>query len=144
MSRPSSLSRASNVAVVALTVGLLGVAACNQAVAQSTRPAAPAPAAADTVRLEPLTGDYVAVGRINLRQQPSQQGARIGQIDSGAKVAVTGKVVDSPWYAVTREDGRRGYVFADLLRPVDPPAVPAPSAPAAPTPVAEVAPAAPP
>ncbi len=144
MSRPSSLSRASNVAVVALTVGLLGVAACNQAAAQATRPAAPAPAAAETVRLEPLTGAYVAVGRINLRQQPSQQGARIGQIDSGAKVAVTGKVVDSPWYAVTREDGRRGYVFADLLRPVDPPAVPAPSAPAVPAPVAEVAPAPPP
>ncbi|RJF84121.1 hypothetical protein D3877_05820 [Azospirillum cavernae] len=143
MSRPSSLSRASSVAVIALTVGLLGVAVCNQAAAQTTRPAAPAPAAAEAVRLEPLTGDYVAVGRINLRQQPSQQGARIGQIDSGAKVVVTGKVVDSPWYAVTREDGRRGYVFADLLRPVDPPAVPAPSAPAAPTPVAEVAPMAP-
>lgn len=142
MSRPSSFFRASNVAVVALTVGLLGVATCNHAAAQTTRPVAPVPAAADTVRLEPLTGAYVAVGRINLRQQPSQQGARIGQIDSGAKVAVTGKVVDSPWYAVTREDGRRGYVFADLLRPVDPPAVPAPSAPAVPAPVAEVAPAA--
>jgi uncharacterized protein YgiM (DUF1202 family) len=131
MTRPPSLSRARSVAVVALTIGALGVTVCNPAAAQTARPTAPA--SAESVRLEPLSGAYVAVARVNLRQQPSQQGARIGQIDSGAKVAVTGKVVDSPWYAVTREDGRRGYVFADLLRPVDPPAVPAP--------VAEVAPA---
>ncbi len=140
MNRPLSFSRASSVAVVALTIGVLGAASCNGALAQVARPAAQAPVAAEAVRLEPLTGAYVAVGRINLRQQPSQQGARVGQIDAGAKVTVTGKVVDSPWYAVTREDGRRGYVFADLLRPVDPPA--APSAVAS-TPVAEAAPATP-
>jgi uncharacterized protein YgiM (DUF1202 family) len=144
MSRPPSLSRASSVAVVALMAGVLGAAVCGHAVAQTTRPTAPA--STDAVRLEPMTGAYVTVGRVNLRQQPSQQGARIGQIDSGAKVAVTGKVVDSPWYAVTREDGRRGYVFADLLRPVDPPAVAAPVAevPPATAPAPEAIPTPPP
>jgi uncharacterized protein YgiM (DUF1202 family) len=96
MNRPLSFPRASSVAVVALTIGALGAASCDGALAQAARPTAQAPVAAEAVRLEPLTGSYVAVGRINLRQQPSQQGARVGQIDAGAKVTVTGKVVDSP------------------------------------------------
>lgn len=140
MSQPQPFSRAHQAAVVALMVGLLGTAVPSAGFAQTAAPAQGAAPAADGVRLEPLSGTYVATARINLRQQPSQQGARVGQIDSGAKVTVTGKVVDSPWYAVTREDGRRGYVFADLLRPETPPAPATPAAPAA-TPVAATEPA---
>lgn len=72
------------------------------------------------VRMEALEGDYVTLGRTNLRQQPSQQGARLGQIDAGVTVRVTGKVADAPWYAVVTPDGRNGYVFSDLLRPGTP------------------------
>lgn len=103
------------------------------------------------VRMEAMEGEYVTLGRANLRQQPSQQGARLGQIDAGATVRVTGKVADAPWYAVVAPDGRNGYVFADLLRAATPePAAPAaPAAPATTTPPAasaspaEVPPAAP-
>lgn len=140
MSRPLPVSRAHQAATIALLVGLLGAAAPSGGLAQTANPAAPATSpAADGVRLEPLSGSYVAVARSNLRQQPSQQGTRLGQIDAGAKVVVTGKVVDSPWYAVTREDGRRGYVFADLLRPETPPAAPT-APPADPVPPAPVVP----
>lgn len=86
------------------------------------------------VRMEALEGEYVTLGRTNLRQQPSQQGARLGQIDAGATVRVTGKVADAPWYAVVAPDGRNGFVFADLLRAATPePTAPAAAAPAAPT-----------
>ncbi|MFD1623276.1 SH3 domain-containing protein [Azospirillum griseum] len=143
MSRPPPFSRACQVAVVALLLGLPVAGVPGDALAQTARPAPTvATPASDGVRLEPLSGSYVAVARINLRQLPSQQGTRIGQIDSGAKVTVTGKVVDSPWYAVTREDGRRGYVFADLLRPEEPPATSAVATPA--TPAADPAPITPP
>ncbi|MBP2229282.1 hypothetical protein J2847_002576 [Azospirillum agricola] len=115
------------VAALALAIGLGGASGpvSAQTAAQTARPAA--------VQLQPVSGDYVTVGRTNLRQQPSQQGARIALIESGVRLKVTGKVADAPWYAVTREDGRSGYVFADLLRPVaaDPlPPAPSPAVPA--------------
>ncbi|AWK86933.1 SH3 domain-containing protein [Azospirillum thermophilum] len=89
--------------------------AAGPALAQTPSPTGPASRAA--VRLEALEGEYVTLGRTNLRQQPSQQGARLAQIDAGTRLRVTGKVADAPWYAVVGPDGRSGYVFADLLRP---------------------------
>lgn len=124
---PSSRLRA-----VALVLALGAAGAPGVVAAQTARP--------DAVRLQPLTGDYVTVGRTNLRQQPSQQGTRIALIESGVRVKVTGKVADAPWYAVTREDGRSGYVFADLLRPVADPVAVAPPAPAPTTPAPSVTP----
>lgn len=124
----SPIVSSSRLRAVALVLALGAVGAPGAVMAQAARP--------DAVRLQAMTGDYVTVGRTNLRQQPSQQGARIALIESGVRVTVTGKVADAPWYAVTREDGRSGYVFADLLRPVAEPVATAPPAtvPATPAP----------
>ncbi len=121
----------SRLRAAALLLALGTMAVPLDVAAQTARP--------DAVRLQPLAGDYVTVGRTNLRQQPSQQGTRIALLDAGVRVRVTGKVADAPWYAVTREDGRSGYVFADLLRPVaeaPPPVVAPPTPEPAPTPAA--------
>ncbi|PWC52736.1 SH3 domain-containing protein [Azospirillum sp. TSO22-1] len=85
---------------------LLVIAAA--ATAQTAAPQGP--------RLEPLEGAYVATTRVNVRQQPSAQASRVGQIESGATVRVTGKVAGAPWYAVVQDNGTPGFVAADLLR----------------------------
>lgn len=85
---------------------LLVIAAA--ATAQTAAPQGP--------RLEPLEGAYVATARVNVRQQPSAQAPRVGQVESGATVRVTGKVAGSPWYAVVQDNGTPGFVAADLLR----------------------------
>ncbi len=152
LSRPSLSARLGGVApavalcmALCMALGLAGAASAQTAPATTpTAATGAAPAAArptpraDGVRLEPLSGDYVTVGRTNLRQQPNQQGTRLGQIETGVRLRVTGKVAGVPWYAVTREDGRSGYVFADLLRPVAEPA-PAAAAPATPAATAPAA-----
>lgn len=140
------LRRARGSATAPLAAAALLVVAA-AATAQTAAPSAP--------RLEPLEGPYVATTRTNVRQQPSAQSARVGQIESGATVRVTGKVAGAPWYAVMQENGVSGFVSADLLRavpvpadpapapaPVQPPA-PAPAQPPAPAPAPAVAPAAP-
>ncbi|HYH37427.1 MAG TPA: SH3 domain-containing protein [Azospirillum sp.] len=110
---------------------LLVIAAA--ATAQTAAPQAP--------RLEPLEGAYVATARVNVRQQPSAQAPRVGQIESGATVRVTGKVAGAPWYAVVQDNGAPGFVSADLLRatPAQAPvaAAPAPVAAAATAPAAD-------
>ncbi|PWC31248.1 SH3 domain-containing protein [Azospirillum sp. TSO35-2] len=112
-------------ASAALAVALL---AATVAVAQTGAPA----------RIEPLDADFVAASRTNIRQQPSLKGARVAQIDAGAKVHVTGKVADAPWYLVVREDGKTGFVAVEQLRalPAPPPAPPAVAA--APSAVPEI------
>ncbi|WP_448191844.1 SH3 domain-containing protein [Azospirillum sp. sgz301742] len=82
------------------------------------------------VRMEPLDGDFVTASRTNVRQQPSAQAPRVGRLESGAKVRVTGKVAGEPWYAVVQEDGKAGFVAAEQLRSVAPPS-PATAAPVA-------------
>lgn len=73
-------------------------------------------------RLEPLEGEYVATTRTNVRQQPSSQAQRVGRLEAGAKVRVTGKVAGASWYAVVQDDGKTGFVAAEQLRAASPPA----------------------
>lgn len=95
---------------------------CSVAAGAALAQTAPSQANRTALRIEALEGEYVTLGRTNLRQQPNQQGTRLAQIEAGARVRVTGKVADSPWYAVVGPDGRSGFVFADLLRPAGDPA----------------------
>lgn len=99
------------------------------AAAAAAQTASPGSTAPGSVRVEPLDGDFVTAGRTNVRQQPSAQAPRVGRIESGAKVRVTGKVTGAPWYAVIQENGKAGFVAAEQLRTVAPPSPP-PAAPA--------------
>lgn len=125
-------ARGSTTAPLAATA-LLVIAAA--ATAQTAAPQAP--------RLEPLEGEYVATTRANVRQLPSAQAPRVGRLESGATVRVTGKVAGASWLAVMQEDGTPGFVAADLLRALPPSAaapVPAPAEPVAATPTPAPAP----
>lgn len=83
--------------------------------------AAPSWAVAQTAssqfRVEAAVGTFVTAARINLRQLPDAQSKRIGVLEAGEKVQVTGKVANSQWVAVLRADGAAGFVLSDLLRP---------------------------
>lgn len=96
-----------------------------------------------SLRIEPVEGDFVTVSRTNVRQQPSAQAPRVGRIESGDKVRVTGKVAGAAWYAVVQEDGKTGFIAAEQLRSVaPPPPLPPPAAvTAAPVPTPAPAPA---
>lgn len=104
-------------------------------------------AAAQTpaVRLTPAAGEFQATSRTNVREQPSTKAQRIDLIDSGEKVRVTGKVSDAPWYAIVTQGGKAGFVSADQLRALAPPAAaPAPGVAVAQAPAQAPAPAQPP
>ena len=122
--RPVRDSVAAPLAVAAVLI--LAAAAA----AQTSSPGSSSPG---SVRVEPLDGDFVAASRTNVRQQPSAQATRVGRIEPGAKVRVTGRVAGAPWYAVVQEDGRIGFVAAEQLRSAAPPAPSLPSPVAAPT-----------
>ena len=105
---------------------LIGAGALHSAPAAAQTAATP-PAAQGQVRLEAASGEFEATARVNLRQLPGPQGKRLGALDVGEKVRVTGKVANMPWVAVVRADGGAGFVLAELLRPA--PAAPQPVAP---------------
>lgn len=88
------------------------------------------------VRIEAASGAFEAVARINLRQLPNPQAKRLGVLNAGETVQITGKVVGTQWVAVLRADGLAGFVLSDLLRPAAPPAAATP----APAPVVEALP----
>lgn len=107
-----------SVAVPLAVAAVLILAAA--AAAQTSSPA--------SVRIEPVDGDFVTVSRTNVRQQPSAQAPRVGRIESGDKVRVTGKVAGASWYAVVQEDGKTGFIAVEQLRSVAPPPAPADTA----------------
>ncbi|GAB6052796.1 hypothetical protein JCM17960_16160 [Magnetospira thiophila] len=66
--------------------------------------------------LDPLDKEMEAIATSNVRAAPDLDTARVGVLPKGARVRVTGKVADRPWYLVERDGARLGYVYASLLR----------------------------
>jgi formylglycine-generating enzyme required for sulfatase activity len=77
--------------------------------------------------------DYVVLRTANIRQEPSANSKRLGELKQGSKVQVTGQVSGSNWYQVKSATGVMGFVFGDLL--MKPAAKP--KAPASPPPSSE-------
>jgi hypothetical protein len=102
------------------------------AVASSGAKSAPA-AESTQIVLIPGQARMQALGNTNIRAQPSRQGARIGLLNSGAGISVSGYVEagGERWYALPLDNGTTGYVFGGLLKEATAPA-PAPKAAAAP------------
>lgn len=73
----------------------------------------------------PFTVDAVT----SIRKTPEPTGAHVLSLKRGDSVVVTGKVADAPWYRVEAVDGTEGFVAAEVLTAVQPPA-PAVSEPA--------------
>ena len=112
--------------------------------AERYRKAAAPPAPQAAVSVSDMDIYYDVVADANIRRAPSSQSDKLGVLQRGSRVHVTGKVADKPWYRVQTDDNVTAFVYAELLRepaakvaqpaPIPAPAPAAPSRPSAPTP----------
>ncbi len=63
---------------------------------------------------EPSEGT-VSVVRLNVRVQPSMNGAVVGRLAQNEAVTIVGVSADGDWYEVQTADGTEGWVFADYV-----------------------------
>ena len=63
---------------------------------------------------EPKEGT-VSVVRLNVRVQPSMNGAIVGRLTQNDAVTITDTSADGDWYQVQTADGTEGWVFADYV-----------------------------
>lgn len=69
--------------------------------------------------------DYIVLRTANIRQEPSDQSKRLGELKKGSTIHVTGQVSGGNWYQVKSVTGIMGFVFGDLLqKPVQKPEAP--------------------
>jgi uncharacterized protein YraI len=79
------------------------------------------PAAAEPVAdVAPLPAPVPAIGtvsvvRLNLRVQPSMNGAVVGRLEQNDTVTIVETSADGDWYQVQTADGTEGWVFADYV-----------------------------
>jgi uncharacterized protein YraI len=65
--------------------------------------------------IEEMEAPYRVVTRANLRAGPSTDFERVGRLDIGTEITVTGKVRDRDWYRVASADGISGFIFGRLI-----------------------------
>lgn len=78
----------------------------------------------------PVQKSMWAASGVIVRSEPSARGKRVGSLDPGKRVEVTGATADGKWYQVARKGKVPGYVAANLLSETQPER-PAGEAPAA-------------
>ena len=94
-------------------------------------PQAPASPPAEPV-IDPIDAPYVATARARVREQPDVRSKTVEILKEGAEVHVLGRVRDSDWLLIARNDAPIGYTAGRLL--VDKAkAPPEPAKPAAPS-----------
>jgi formylglycine-generating enzyme required for sulfatase activity/uncharacterized caspase-like protein len=76
---------------------------------------APAPPEARPA-VEEMEESYEVLTNVSVREQPTASSKRIGQLEAGGTILVTGKVADANWYRVETADGKVGYVFGGNVR----------------------------
>jgi formylglycine-generating enzyme required for sulfatase activity len=100
------------------------------------------PAQTPAASVEDMDVYYIATTNANVRSQPTPRAERVGELDKGERVHVTGRVRDKNWYRIDLASGSSGFVFGELLReprkasPPAPPPKPEPEPATPPTPVA--------
>ena len=67
------------------------------------------------------TRGVAAATTVNVRSGPSGEAPILSSLEPQSDVAVSGKVLGSPWYRVRLADGRTGYLLATYLVAVDGP-----------------------
>ena len=70
-------------------------------------------------RIEDIDATYVVLKTANLRSEPSAQSKRVGRAVADTGVAVTGRVKGKKWYRIAHA-GKTAYVFAPLIKAIDP------------------------
>lgn len=59
---------------------------------------------------------YTALVNSNIREEPTTTARRIGSLSKGAQIRVTGEAAGGNWYSVQLDDGKRGFIYAKLLK----------------------------
>lgn len=73
-------------------------------------------------QVKDFTDRYEVMTNTNVRRAPSSDSEKIGELQEGALVDVTGQVIDKNWYRINIPTGGTGYVYAPLLaKPAPPP-----------------------
>src|SRR5260370_5374622 len=67
--------------------------------------------------------NFSVVNGVIIREQPTGNAKRLGALDKGQTVLVTGRVVGANWFRVETDDGKIGYVYGPNLRKPDGPPV---------------------
>lgn len=90
----------------------------------SISPIPPTPTLSPTpTEVPPIIGIIASMDKVNVREGPDVSYDWFVVLDSGTGVVVLGRTEDGRWYNVRLEDGREGWVFANLVR-VQPTATP--------------------
>ena len=66
-------------------------------------------------KIKEMDDRYEARKTANVREKPSSNARKVGELASGASVQVTGRVLDREWYRIKLSGGGTGYVYAPLL-----------------------------
>jgi formylglycine-generating enzyme required for sulfatase activity len=68
-----------------------------------------------------IAPDYVARRASNIRAEPSTSASRVATVAEGRTLRVLRKVEGREWYEVETGEGVKGYIYADLVEPVEAP-----------------------
>ena len=71
----------------------------------------------EPVEVEPMSGDYVAVSKTNVRTGPGSAFQMVRSVDAGATLSVTGKVPGKNWVQLSEGGTVIGYAYFVGLRP---------------------------
>src|SRR5260370_11242772 len=63
--------------------------------------------------------NFSVISGVIIREQPTGNAKRLGLLDQGQTVLVTGRVVGANWFRVETDDGKIGYVYGPNLRKPD-------------------------
>jgi formylglycine-generating enzyme required for sulfatase activity len=66
-------------------------------------------------KVKELQDEYRVLRTASVREGPSVNSKRVGVVDKGNSVLVTGRVVDSNWYRVKTGAGQTGFMYGALL-----------------------------
>jgi formylglycine-generating enzyme required for sulfatase activity len=81
--------------------------------------AEPAPPSAE---MAAIAGDYEAIRTSNIRRGPSAETERVTTVTAGSTLRVVGLAEGRDWYQVETENGQRGFIYGQLIRPKPEPA----------------------
>lgn len=73
------------------------------------------PATKTTIAIDGLDQTRYALKGLNVRSGPGATFAKVGRLEPGASVEVTGKVKGKDWYRIALGGRKSGYVFGRLL-----------------------------
>lgn len=90
----------------------------------SISPIPPTPTLSPTpTEVPPIIGIITSMNTVNVREGPDTSFSAFEALDSGTGVVVLGRTESGDWYNVRLEDGREGWILANLVR-VQPTATP--------------------